>query len=446
MRYILSFLFIVFLIIGGVLLYYYDKVRGEVNYIVNYKPPLTTKIYDRNSKVIANIFDKENRVYAKYDEIPPYVIEALLATEDTSFFEHHGVNFEAIFRAIIKDIKAGRFVEGASTITQQLVKNMVLSSKKKIERKIKEMLIALELETKLSKEEILEKYLNLIYFGHGYYGIKTAAKGYFHKDLQDLTLKEAAILVALPRAPSFYDPTKHFQASLNRANRVISRMYSLGWIDKEKFEESIKEIPLVFNDTLTKNRAPYVVDEVIRRLSGKIENLKDGGYKIYTSIDLDEQKIAKEVLKKGYENIIQRSKDENLDTLNGAMVVMENRSGDILAMVGGVDYKKSQYNRATQSKRQLGSAFKPFIYQIALNLGYSPASLIPDVARTFDYEDGEEDKKWQPKNYERDYKGLITLRDALVHSRNLATINLVNEIGLTNVYNRLKDFGFKKGL
>ena len=443
MKYILSLLLVLALAVGGVLLYFYDQVRGDVKYIINYKPPLTTKIYDRNLNLIANIFDKENRVYAKYDEISPYVIEALLAIEDTSFFEHHGVNFDAIFRALIKDIKAGRFVEGASTITQQLVKNMVLTSKKKIERKIKEILLALELETKLSKEEILERYLNQIYFGHGYYGIKTAALGYFHKNLQDLTLKEAAMLVGLPRAPSFYDPTKHYEASSDRANRVISRMHQLGWIDDREFKEAIKETPLVYNDTLTKNRAPYVVDEVVRRLSKKIKDLRSGGYKIYTTIDLDKQQIAKNALIHGYENIKKRAKSkEQVSSLNGAMVVMNNKNGDILALIGGVDYKVSPFNRATQSKRQPGSAFKPFIYQIALNLGYSPASLIPDVARTFEYETNES-KKWQPKNYEKDFKGLITLREALVHSRNLATINLVNEIGLTNIYKGLKRFGFK---
>lgn len=430
--------------IGAILIYYYNQIRGQADYIINYEPKLTTKIYDRNKKLIANLFDEENRIYATYDEIPAHVIEALLAIEDTLFFEHHGINFDAIFRAIIKDIKARKFVEGASTLTQQLVKNTVLSREKKIERKIKEILLALRLESMLSKEEILERYLNQIYFGHGYYGIKTAAQGYFHKSLKDLTLKEAAMLVGLPRAPSFYDPTKNLEASLERANRVISRMHQLGWIDDEEFTKSIKEVPIVYDDTLTQNRAPYVVDEIIRRLSKDIEDLKSGGYSIYTTIDLEYQKLAKKVLKEGYEAILKRAKnEEQVETLNGAMVVMENKTGDILALVGGVDYKKSSFSRATQSKRQPGSSFKPFIYQAALNMGYSTVSLIPDVARTYEFDNGDEVKKWQPKNYEKDFKGLITLREALVHSRNLATINLVNEIGLLNVYKELKRFGFK---
>ncbi len=444
MRYIFSFFLLIFLAVGATLLYYYDQIRGQADYIIDYNPALTTKIYDRNGELIANIFDKENRIYATYDEIPPHVIEALLAIEDTLFFEHHGINFDAIFRAIIKDIKARKFVEGASTLTQQLVKNTVLSREKKIERKIKEILLALKLESELSKEEILERYLNQIYFGHGYYGIKTAALGYFHKSLKDLTLKEAAMLVGLPRAPSFYDPTKNLEASLERANRVLSRLHQLGWITDREFAKAIKEVPIVYDDTLTQNRAPYVVDEVLRRLQKSIKDIKSGGYTIYTTIDLEYQNLAKESLKEGYESILKRAKNqEQIDTLNGAMVVMENSTGDILALVGGVDYKKSPYNRATQAKRQPGSAFKPFIYQVALNFGYSPASLIPDIARTYEFEDGNVIKKWQPKNYEKDFKGLIALREALVHSRNLATINLVNEIGLANIYKELKKFGFE---
>ena len=443
MKKLIVFILIIFIGLGLTSFYYFDKIKDEIEPIVNYKPKLTTRIYDRENRLIANIFEEENRIYATYDEIPSFVIEALLAIEDTLFFEHNGINFDAILRAIIKNIKARKFVEGASTLTQQLVKNTILSREKKIRRKIKEIFLALRLETILSKEEILERYLNQIYFGHGYYGIKSAALGYFHKELKDLTLKEAAILVGLPKAPSFYDPTKNIELSLKRANRVISRMHKLGWIDDKEFIRSIKEVPIIYNDTLTKNRAPYVVDEIIRRVSKKIKDIKSGGYTIYTSIDLDTQELVKKVLKQGYEAIIKRAKnEEEIETLNGAMVVMENGNGNILALVGGVDYKKSSFNRASQAKRQPGSAFKPFIYQVALNLGYSSVSLIPDVARTYKFEEKDDIKKWQPKNYEKDFKGLITLKEALVHSRNLATINLVNEIGLYNVYKELKRFGF----
>ncbi|MRJ02515.1 MAG: PBP1A family penicillin-binding protein [Epsilonproteobacteria bacterium] len=420
----------------------YQKVAPKAKEIIDYHPKLTTKIFDRNGELIANLFEEENREYVPYSQIPGRMVEALLAIEDTNFFEHHGINVDAIVRAVIKDIKARRFVEGASTITQQLVKNMVLSRKKKIERKIQEILIALEVERYLTKEDILERYFNQVYFGHGYYGVATAARGYFHKSLKNLTLKEIAILVGLPRAPSYYDPTRNYEAALKRADRVLSRMHELGWIDDKEFFASLQERPKVYDDSLTRNRAPYIVDEVVRRLSSRFKDLKSGGYQIYTTIDLQYQELMKRGLQKGYRAILERGKGYNYKKLNGAAVVVKQKSGEILALVGGVDYTKSPFNRVTQGKRQPGSAFKPFIYLIALDLGYSPATKLPDVARTYKVVIGGKRRLWQPKNYERNFKGVVTLREALVHSRNLATINLVEDIGLSKVYDRLMSFGF----
>ena len=430
--------------------YYYNQIKYEVNTLIDYHPTLTTEIYDRNGDKIANIFDKEHRYYVPFAQIPPQVIEALIAIEDTMFFEHHGVNIDAIFRAVIKDIEAGGLVEGASTITQQLVKNTLLTREKKFSRKFKELLFALKIESELTKEEILERYLNQIYYGHGYYGIKTAALGYFHKDLDSLSLKEIAVLIGLPKAPSYYMPTRHYEQSMGRANRVVSRMHQLGWIDEEAYSRALKEKPEVFDDTLTQNRAPYVVDEVIRQLGGSFKNIRGGGYKIMTSIDIRMQEAGREALQRGYELGLERmklSEDFNqtlMEKMNGALVAIEPQSGDILALVGGIDYAQSQYNRATQAKRQPGSAFKPLIYQVAVDLGYSGASQLVDIARTYDYELDGEEKKWRPKNYEKDYKGFITLREALVHSRNLATINLVTDIGLTTMRRELSRFNVKE--
>ncbi len=455
---------IVFLVPVVVLGYYLFAFDYDISKLVDYKPKKTTCIYDRNGEKIANLFDHEHRYYATFNEIPPRVIEALLAIEDTSFFEHPGVNFDAIFRAFVKDIKARKMVEGASTITQQLVKNELLTREKKISRKIKELIYSLKLEHYLTKAQILERYLNEIYFGHGYYGIKTAADGYFHKKLDKLTLKEMAILVGLPKAPSAYNPTRNYEISLGRANRVVTRMYKLGWIDKKTYQEALQERPKVFDDTLTRNKAPFIVDEVVRRMKTMgIKDFKTGGYTIYTTVDLKLQNIAKKALAFAYKQTLERLEkkkqydlakkqrdpayelqDVNISQLNGALVSLDAKSGDILALVGSVDYKKSSYNRATQGKRQPGSAFKPFIYQIALDLGYSGASKLIDVARTYKVQDVDgNETKWQPKNYEKDYKGLITLRDALVHSRNLATINLVNEIGFNTLVKKLEEMGFK---
>lgn len=418
--------------------------------VIDYHPPLTTYIYDRNGEKIANIFGTENRAYATFDEIPPRLVEALLAIEDTAFFEHYGVNPDAIFRAIIKDIKAGKLVEGASTITQQLVKNTLLTREKKLSRKLKELVFSVKLEFELGKDEILERYFNAIYLGHGYYGVKTAAAGYFHKTLDQLTLKESAMLVGLPKAPSYYAPTRNYEPCLGRANRVIERMYRLGWIDESQYLEAIQERPVVYDDTLTQNRAPYVVDEVIRRASAMFPDITTGGYTIETTIDLPLQEAAREALRFAYDQAVQReteAKDSNLSRLesrNGALVSLVPQSGAVLALVGGVDYTKSAYNRVTQARRQPGSAFKPFIYQVALDLGYSGATPLVDIARTYEFElDENETKRWQPKNYERDYKGMMPLREALVHSRNLATINLLTDIGLGRMLRELRRYGFE---
>jgi penicillin-binding protein 1A len=434
----------------AVLAYFLVGKDYDISSLVNYNPPVTTRFYDKNDEKIANIFEKEHRYYAYFDEIPPRAIEALLAIEDTTFFEHPGINIDAIFRAIIKDIKAGKLVEGASTITQQLVKNKLLTREKKLSRKVKELIYSLKLERVLTKEQILERYLNEIYFGHGYYGIKTAADGYFHKKLGDLTLKEIAMLVGLPKAPSTYAPTKNYEISMGRANRVIARMYDLGWIDKDTYSNALLEKPEVYDDTLTQNSAPFIVDEVLRRAPELgIDDIKTGGYEIYTTIDMRLQEAAKDSLKKAYEMSLERiegykaydNSQSNTTLLNGALVSLDSKTGDILALVGSVDYKKSSYNRATQGRRQPGSAFKPFIYQVAIDLGYSGATELIDIARTYTYEKDGEELKWQPKNYEKNYKGLLTLREALVHSRNLATVNLVNDIGLSQLLREFKKFG-----
>ncbi|EAJ2569927.1 TPA: penicillin-binding protein 1A [Campylobacter jejuni] len=442
LKYIFSFFTLLFIAGFIYVAYLFTSADTEGYTFKEYKPPLTTQIYDRNGKLVANIFE-QHRFYAPYEELPPRLIEALVAIEDTSFFEHNGVNIDAIFRAAVKIIKSGgKTMEGASTLTQQFIKNTELTPERTITRKIREALLAYKMETILTKEQILERYLNFIFFGHGYYGVKTAALGYFHKNLNELSLKEIAMLVGMPKAPSSYDPTKHLDLSISRANNVISRMYNLGWISKADYDTAIKEIPQVYDDTLTQNAAPYVVDEVIKQLSPNIKDLKTGGYKIILNIDLDVQNMAQNALKFGYDEIVKRDKDANLSTLNGAMVVVNHQSGDVLALVGGVDYEKSNYNRATQSMRQLGSSFKPFVYQVAINLGYSPMSEIADISRIFEGGAGN-NEDWKPKNEGGKFLGLITLKEALTRSRNLATINLALDMGLDVLYSKLMEFGFK---
>lgn len=505
----------------------FNIYKSDVDKVVYYTPKLTTQIYDANGKLIANLFEGEHRLYVQFDEIPPRVIEAIVAIEDTSFFEHTGVNFEAIFRAAYKVLLAGKAVEGASTITQQLVKNLLLTREKTVTRKAKEAILALKVERELSKEEILERYLNEIYFGHGYYGVKTAARGYFRKELKDLTLKEIAILVGLPRAPSFYDPTRHKLHAIARANIVVGRMHKLGWINLQEYKDAINEIPEVFSDSRTLNKAPYVVDYVTSIMQEEYPDFKSGGYIVKTTIDLDAQELAKKALKNSYDNTHKKIEqyiaqedsekyenyltelakynnmleeiefnfyqsaggeqnltfadiqfddynitsdsnftafiidlnitapeeyipiDENqtqqrLDQYNGALVSLKQNTGEIIALVGGIDYEKSNFNRAVQSRRQLGSSFKPFLYLSSFDLGYAPSSVIPDISRTYKFQiDEETEKVWKPSNYEHNFVGLMTEREAVVHSRNLATINLVTGVGIQAISGKLEDYGFE---
>ncbi|ADU41099.1 penicillin-binding protein, 1A family [Helicobacter pylori 35A] len=450
---------VLFLIVVGLLAILIAQVwvstNKDIAKIKDYRPSVASQILDRKGRLIANIYDKEFRFYARFEEIPPRFIESLLAVEDTLFFEHGGINLDAIMRAMIKNAKSGRYTEGGSTLTQQLVKNMVLTREKTLTRKLKEAIISIRIEKVLSKEEILERYLNQTFFGHGYYGVKTASLGYFKKPLDKLTLKEITMLVALPRAPSFYDPTKNLEFSLSRANDILRRLYSLGWISSNEFKSALNEVPIVYNQTSTQNIAPYVVDEVLKQLD-QLDGLKTQGYTIKLTIDLDYQRLALESLRFGHQKILEKiakekpktnASNEDEDNLNASMIVTDTSTGKILALVGGIDYKKSAFNRATQAKRQFGSAIKPFVYQIAFDNGYSTTSKIPDTARNFENgnysKNSEQNHAWHPSNYSRKFLGLVTLQEALSHSLNLATINLSDQLGFEKIYQSLSDMGFK---
>ena len=433
---ILTLLFIVAL--TAAFIYAYEEISLDADKLINYKPETSSVILDRNGNKLAYVYKRQHRLYATYDEIPGILVEGLVAMEDTQFFEHNGVNPDAIIRALIKDIKAGKFVEGGSTLTQQLIKNKILSNEKKLARKLKEAILAMKIEHELSKEDIIERYLNEISYGNNYFGVKTAANGYFHKELSELTLKESAMLVGLPNAPSYYNPLRHYKRALNRANNVLYRMKSIGWLTESDYLAAVKESPKVYKTPLAQNIAPYIVDEVVRRFKGRLGDIRTGGYKIYTTIDMKQQEIARDAVSFAYKKALKKYKESpKKSTLNAAFVAVESSTGDVLAMVGGVDYHTSAFNRATQAERQPGSAFKPFIYQTALDMGYNPASPLTDLARTFHYYLNGKPKVWAPKNYERDFKGFMPLREALVHSRNLATINLVSDLGVATIRKRL---------
>jgi len=466
MRLVLAtFVFLILMGVGAVSMYLGKIYYGDISPVVYYEPKLTTQVFDRYGKLLVNLYDKEHRIYVPYEEVPSRLIEALVAIEDTTFFEHRGINPEAIMRALYKVVLAGRAVEGASTITQQLVKNLLLTREKSLERKIKEAMLSLRIENTLTKEQILERYLNEIYFGHGYYGIRAAASGYFHKELDELSLKEIAILMGLPRAPSFYDPTKHKEMSNARANIVLERMYTLGWVNDDEYARALEEDPKVYDEYVSRNSAPYVIDYILRTTGEEFTDLKGGGYRIETTIDKRFQKAADEAVLIGYEQARKRIKkylkvsdvpdnelnatvQKQLNQLNCAFVALEQQSGDVLALNGGVNYDKSPFNRVVQAKRLMGSGFKPFLYLSAFDLGYAPSSAVVDISRTYEYTkkrlEGSEEATWRPSNYERNFVGIMDAREAVVHSRNLASINLLDRLGLRSVRKQLQHYGFKR--
>jgi penicillin-binding protein 1A len=416
-------------------IYAYTIISLDAKRLIEYKPELSTEVIDRNGERVAYIFKDQHRLYAKYDEMPKKLVYSLVAIEDSGFFEHKGVSPEAILRAIFKDMQAGSFVEGGSTLTQQLIKNTYLSNEKKITRKIKEAILALKIEKALTKEQILEVYLNEIFFGNGYYGVKTAANGYFHKNLDQLTLKESAMLAGIPNAPSSLNPIKYYDRATKRANLVLNRLKNLGWINEQQYSSAINERPIVYKESLTQNLAPYAVDAIIKEYEPVIEDIRSGGYKIHTTLDVKLQGAAQEAALKAYSNAKVYSSSS---ALNVAVVSMESATGNILAMVGGYDYAKSPYNRATMALRQPGSSFKPFVYQVALDGGYSPASALDDSSRSFEIIQGSGGPTiWNPKNYDGKNKGYMTLRQALIESRNLPIISLVDTIGLLNITDKL---------
>lgn len=439
-RYLVAFALLATTLITVMVIYFYRSFSYDLDKLINFNPPLSTQVFDTNGKLVAYLYDSENRTYARYDEMPNLLIESLIATEDTAFFEHKGISFEAILRAIVKDVIAGKAVEGASTITQQLIKTTLLTREKTVARKIKEAFISFKIEEKLTKQQILERYLNQIYFGHGYYGVKTATWGYFRKNLEQLSLKEAAILVGLPKAPSFYDPVKNFEGANQRANTVINRMRYLGWIDDATYQAAIAEQPKVYSEPIVYNKAPYAVDAAIRSLITQYPDIKNGGYKIDLTIDLGLQEAADRALIEQYnESVRTYAAKTDMSSFNGALISIEQSTGNILALSGGVSFSKSPFNRVVQAKRQAGSSFKPFIYLIGVNTGnFTSGSLLSDTPKSYTFGG----RAWNPQNYDLKYDGMITMREALIHSKNLATIDLVERVGMGAVKKELIRYGF----
>ncbi|MDX2252930.1 MAG: PBP1A family penicillin-binding protein [Nitrospira sp.] len=523
--------------VAGVI-WYFSRDLPSLDLLQNYQPSLVTTVYSDDRQPIGQFFI-ERRILTPLAQIPKSLTQAVIATEDARFFEHPGLDYVGMLRAAWTNIRhGGRKVEGASTITQQLARSLFLSSERSYERKIRELILAYKMEAAAGKEQILETYLNQIYFGQGAYGVASAAQSYFGKKLSALTLAESAFLAGLPKSPSRFSPFTAYDRAKKRQEHVLFRMQEAGFITPADRDAAVAEI-LTFHRPGSEHLAPYFVEYVRQLLMAKYGEtmVYKGGLQIQTTLNLEMQKAAEAAFATGVRELDKRqgwrgpqrtvdlgtlqpsqlptsdkplkpgdivegivlkvAKDhyvvqvgpvagrlafddmawakrllkgsdptvdfvinpnlkqllkpgdvvevgikklvkdgmqltlEQTPIVEGGLIAIDPRSGAIRAMVGGVDFSRSEYNRAVQAHRQPGSAFKPLIYATAMAQGLSPATQILDAPVV--YEQEEEDKIWKPENYGRKFHGMVSLRDALAHSHNLATVRLLDKVGIKNV-------------
>ncbi len=498
----------------------------DYKFLKSYKPPVSSKVYSGNGDLVAD-FSKEKRIFIPYNAIPKNIIDSFLSAEDKNFFSHPGVDAKGVMRATINNIKnviASKRLEGASTITQQVAKNFLLTNEVSLNRKIKEAILAFRIERALNKERILELYLNQIYLGSGAYGVAAASLEYFDKSIKELNYSEAALLAALPKAPSKYNPYRNIDLAKFRRDLVLKNLLENNIFDLKKYEQ-LKNEPIVLkkNKKIFLEDSQYYIEDVRKNIIEKLtyEKVYKQGYNINTPINLKLQKIATETLRQGlisydrrkgwrgaidnfslksnwYEKVNEKNKLEatigwelaivkeidkfkikiatekkidgviryrdaswvkkdfkeilkpgdviyvkklkdnfynlqQLPKINGGIVVMDPYSGRVLAMSGGFSFKKSEFNRASQALRQPGSAFKPFVYALALENQYTPSSLVLDAPLVLDQ--GIDLKKWKPQNYGKKFYGPSTIRVGLEKSRNLMTVRIAQNLGVDKVAN-----------
>jgi penicillin-binding protein 1A len=443
---------LLFLFIIGVFLWYIrDFPRPEV--FLERHLTQSTKIYDRTGKIVLyEVFGEEKRTWVPLEKIPDHLKKAIIAVEDANFYSHFGVDFKGIIRAILEDLKIGKPIYGGSTIPQQLIRSTFLSNEKSARRKIREVILAIELDRRYSKDQILEWYLNQIPFGQNAYGVEAASQVYFNKSVSEISLEEAATLAALIKAPyrlSPYDENGRKELLL-RKNYVLDRMVACGFIDKETAEKA-KEKEIKFAERKIELKAPYFTLFVLQNLEKKYgrEFLEQAGLKVYTTLDWELQQIAEEALRKGVE------KNKASNAFNGAIVVLSSK-GEILAMsVGTGNYNEKPYpegcqsgvnclfdpkfNVAVDGKRQPGSAFKPFAFVTAFQKGYSDKTIVVDEPTNFGVWGG---KEYIPQNYDLKFRGPVTLREALAQSLNVPSVKVLLYLaGLEDTVNTAKACG-----
>jgi penicillin-binding protein 2D len=442
-KYIRAFAFISFILailsavtLGGFILF--AKIKGAPPLAV----PQTTIFYADDGTKIGESDNGQKRYWVKLDDISPYVIQATIAVEDRKFYEHHGFDIKRIIGALAADIKAMAKVQGASTITQQYARNLFLTHDKTWTRKLQEALYTIRLEANYSKKQILEGYLNTIYYGHGAYGIEAAARYYFGKHAKDLTLSEAAMLAGIPKGPYYYSPLINEKRAKARQKTVLLSMEQSGYINKKEAEQAYQD-KLVYthhHEMKQKNIAPYfqdVVKHVLRNQLGLDERtIELGGLRIYTSLDPHMQKIAEQEI-----NAIIDPHSQ----IQAALVAMDPRTGEVKALVGGRDYEKSPFNRAVQAQRQPGSTFKPFLYYAAIREGFTPSTQMRSELTTFTFDNGK--ATYTPHNYNDYYANdAITLAQAIALSDNVFAVKTHLFIGENKLVETAKKLGITSKL
>lgn len=431
-RVFLGVLIIVLVMVLGVGCGFLTATMNTREDLADVRPPASSQIYDINGNELANIHAEENRVPVSIRQIPKDLQNAFVAVEDNRFYDHIGVDPKGILRAVVSNITSKEVAEGGSTITQQLAKNAYLTQERTMKRKIQEVFLALRLEQQYTKQEILELYLNQIYFGQGAYGVQAAAKTYFGKDVSELDTNECAVLAGIPKSPNYYSPLNSMEAAQKRKATVLDQMVKYGYMNAMT-ANSLKKEPLKLakphaddNSNTPKYFVNYVIQELINKY-GADAVYKDG-LKIYTTIDMDMQRAAEEAMK----NLPNSSTDANGNKQpQGALVAIDPATGYIKAMVGGRG--TDQFNRATMAERQPGSAFKPFVFAAALESDYSPSSMIDDKPLKIG--------DWSPQNYNRTFNGMVSLRYTAEQSLNVPTVKLAQEIGLDKVIYYAKEMG-----
>ncbi|WP_030006149.1 transglycosylase domain-containing protein [Picosynechococcus sp. NKBG042902] len=414
----------------------------DVRTLKTYVPTETSYIYDINGKVLLSLHGEANRTNIELSEVSPELKMAVLAIEDSHFYQHNGINPTSIGRAILSNLEAGGITEGASTITMQLVKNLFLAQDRTYNRKLAETVLALRIEQIFPKDAILEMYLNNIYWGHNNYGVETAAESYFNKSAADLTLPEAAVMAGMIQAPEDYSPFRDYQATKQRQKIVLNRLEDLGWITPEEATAAAQAPLLVGQPTAWKASAsPYITQAVVEELTQRFgeELVRKGGMRVQTTVDLNMQRRAEETVQKAF----QQARGRGLRADQIAVAAVDPRTHFVKVLVGGRDYEESQFNRAIQSQRQPGSAFKPFVYYTAFASGnYTPFSTIDDSPVS--YPDG--NGTYSPQNYGGSFSGTVSLYDALVTSKNVPAVKLGKAVGLEKVIELCRLLGIESPL